>query len=1119
MSIQDDETLQMYLEESRDHLSDIENDLLAIEEDGADINEDLVNKVYRAAHSIKGGAGFMGLTNIKDLTHEMENILGKIRSRDMVPTPEIVNILLKAADALQDLMDNILNSNDMDISEHVAALQGVLENDAAPPQQPRKTPESPAAPAASPELAQPLNGSRPHSEELTLALPGGSLRLTVATDELIPLFKQSKFVYLVQMDVGKDILSVGKTCKGVLQEMEQTGTILGANVPLKPVAELDSQWTPDVPVVLIAFATILKPGDINILFEIQNHQIFELRPDYNLYDLNGLIANHERNQEETSAAAETSVIEVPVVSVPDATGTEQPAHALGGNVDNEIVADPFDVTESDATSGSETDPATPDPATPRQSKRTAKIEHDTSLRVHVSLLDQLMTLAGELVLSRNQLMQSITSGDQRGSEIAGQRIDLITSELQEAIMLTRMQSIGNVFNKFPRVVRDLAQSLGKQIELTLEGKDVELDKTIIEAIGDPLTHLVRNSVDHGIEKPEIRKRAGKNPTGTIFLKAYHEAGQVNIEITDDGKGLDGNKLAAKALDKGLITEEQAKILSVREKTNLIFLPGFSMAEKVTDVSGRGVGMDVVKTNLDRLGGIIDIDSEPGKGTTIRIKLPLTLAIIPCQIVLTGGERYAIPQVNLEELLRVPADQVRKRIERVGNADVVRLRGNLLPLIRLADVIGVQPQYADPESGDVLPDRRKSLIDRRSKRSPLVAANQEANQETDNQTEETEHQGRRKTEERRYHANSALNIVVVSTGAMKYGMVVDDLHDSEEIVVKPLGRDLKKCQGYAGATIMGDGRVALILDVSNLAGMAGLISVEGTSRAAEVARTEEEEVLAGQDKQSLLIFRSAEDEQFAAPLNLVERIEKIKSKEIEHVGGKRVMKYRGGSLPLFSIDEVAMVKPLTESDNLLVVVFNVAQREVGLLAMGPVDAQEANLNIDGVTLRQDGIMGSAIINDNTTLLVDIYEIVRALNPQWFEEPKTSKAEEGKAATILFAEDSSFFRNQVKGSMEKEGFNVLEAEDGVIAWDLLEKHADEISLVVTDIEMPNMDGFALAKKIKTNPAFSHLPVIALTTLAGEEDINRGKKVGIDDYQIKLDREKLMRSIHGYLQAMAA
>jgi two-component system chemotaxis sensor kinase CheA len=303
---------------------------------------------------------------------------------------------------------------------------------------------------------------------------------------------------------------------------------------------------------------------------------------------------------------------------------------------------------------------------------------------------------------------------------------------------------------------------------------------------------------------------------------------VNIEISDDGKGLDGQVLAQKALEKGLISEDQAKVMSDKEKINLIFLPGFSTAEKITDVSGRGVGMDVVKTNLDKLGGIIDIDSEMGKGSTIRIKLPLTLAIIPCQIVMTGNERYAIPQVNLEELLRIPANQVKDRIERVGDAEVVRLRGNLLPLIKLAEVIGTDSVYMDPESGRRKLNRRKSLADRRSKESPLVKAEPADLSEKEASEDRPVGGDSRTSDERRYHATSALNIVVVSTGAMKYGLVVDELHDSEEIVVKPLGRDLKKCKGYAGATIMGDGRVALILDVANLAQMAGLTSIEGSS---------------------------------------------------------------------------------------------------------------------------------------------------------------------------------------------------------------------------------------------------------------------------------------------------
>jgi two-component system chemotaxis sensor kinase CheA len=520
MSIQDDETLQMYLEESIDHLSDIENDLLAIEADGANINEDLVNKVYRAAHSIKGGAGFMGLTNIKDLTHEMENILGKIRSREMVPTPAIVNVLLKASDALKELLDNVLHSNEMDISGHVSALQAILETGDAPPVQAQAPVAEPAPQPAVSETATAPPAPEPtvcDEEQVSLAFPGSDLALTVSRDKVTALFDQSKSLYLVKMDIAADIQAAGKTCQGVIEEMEQTGAIIGTNFSLQSASELDKDWTPDVPTIAVLFGSILKPGDINVLFEVGEHQILELKSDLQLYRLNGdpVAAGPPAEEPAPEPPAETPEAAAPVqasaeTAVPPAPETAEP----------ETPAPPIPepVVELQAA------PVALQPLMESGSvKKSGKVEHETSLRVHVSLLDQLMTLAGELVLSRNQLLQSITSGDHRGSETAGQRIDLITSELQEAIMLTRMQSIGNVFNKFPRVVRDLAQTLGKQIELTLEGKDVELDKTIIEAIGDPLTHLVRNSVDHGIEAPSIRQQAGKNPTGQIYLKAYHEA--------------------------------------------------------------------------------------------------------------------------------------------------------------------------------------------------------------------------------------------------------------------------------------------------------------------------------------------------------------------------------------------------------------------------------------------------------------------------------------------------------------------------------------------------------------------------------------------------------------------
>jgi two-component system chemotaxis sensor kinase CheA len=729
----------------------------------------------------------------------------------------------------------------------------------------------------------------------------------------------------------------------------------------------------------------------------------------------------------------------------------------------------------------------------------------TSLRVNVGLLDTLMNLAGELVLSRNQLLQGISSSNVKATELSSQRIDMITSELQEAIMRTRMQPIANILNKFTRVVRDLSQQLGKSIDLLIEGKDVELDKTILESINDPLTHLVRNSVDHGIETPIERAQMGKNETGKIILKAFHDAGQVNIVISDDGKGLDPEKIADSAVAKGLVTDQQVAEMSEKQKMELIFLPGFSTAKEVTDVSGRGVGMDVVVTNIEGLGGIIELDSTPGEGTDIQIKLPLTLAIIPSQITSVGKERYAVPQVNLNELLRIPANQVKEKIEKVGDAAVVRLRGELLPLLNLSEMLGIDKTYVDPENDRERPDRRTNLADRRSKQH-LLDENGNIITPSNGQGQELPE---REEEDRRYHAQSAINIAVVSAGAFKYGLVVDQLHDSEEIVVKPVGRHLKKCSAYAGATIMGDGKVALILDISNLAQMAELATI---SEAGQIAKMAEEAAEAAKDKAALLTFKNGDSEHFAAPLNIVERIERIQSSTIEQIGERKVVQYRGGALPLYELSQVADFSPLPEKEQQEVIVFKVKDRELGLMVTPPVDALEVILEIDESTLRQTAISGSMIINGHTTLLVDIFEMVKALNPEWFKEEAKVAAEmaESGEKILLFAEDSAFFRNQVKTFMEEDGFKVIEAEDGLIAWELLKERVDEVDLVVTDLEMPNMDGFELTKRIKGDPKFSHLDVIALTSLASEAHIEKGRKVGIDEYEIKLDREKLMKLI---------
>ncbi|HYW78493.1 MAG TPA: chemotaxis protein CheW [Thermoguttaceae bacterium] len=691
---------------------------------------------------------------------------------------------------------------------------------------------------------------------------------------------------------------------------------------------------------------------------------------------------------------------------------------------------------------------------------------DTSIRVPVSLLDGLMNLAGELVLSRNQLMQAVASTDGAGLDSVAGRLDQVTSELQEAIMQTRMQVVGTVFGKFPRVVRDLSKQLGKQCELTLEGEDVELDKSIIEAIGDPLTHLVRNSIDHGIESPDQRVRNGKPADGSIVLRAFHQAGKVNISISDDGAGIDASKLKEKATLRGLITPEQANDMGEREALRLIFHPGFSMAEKVTGVSGRGVGMDVVKTNIEKLGGAVGIDTQIGVGTTINVKLPLTLAIIPSLIVRCQKNRFAIPQASISELVRIKAGDVAKKIERVKNAEVFRLRGNLLPLVRLDRALDLHAGTDAEGSGPI-------------------------------------------------------NIIVVETGHLRYGLVVDGLHDSEEIVVKPLGRHMQDCHCLAGATILGDGRVALILDAAGIASRMELALPDGD----ELSHASDSHMVGGEETQTVLLFTNDPAEQFGIPMAVIARLERVITDQIDSVGGREVLQYRGTSLPLFRLENHIKASPPPDASKIYVVVFNVHGREVGLVVPTLVDIRDVPTNVDTSTFSEPGVIGSVQVNQKAMRLLDLYKLTQVAHPELFaasERPDAGRSHnifheesEGPVPTILLAEDSGFFRNQVTNYMEEAGYHVVGCEDGLIAWNTLQARSSEIDIVVTDIEMPNMDGCQLAQRIKDDPSLSHLPIIAVTSLASEEDMQRGIESGIDDYQVKLDRERLMAAVSERLQ----
>lgn len=565
---------------------------------------------------------------------------------------------------------------------------------------------------------------------------------------------------------------------------------------------------------------------------------------------------------------------------------------------------------------------------PTTAKKPEKKLEDSSIRVDVQLLDKLMNLVGELVLARNQILQ--LGSENLGSTFleTAQHLNLVTSDLQEGVMKTRMQPIGGIWSKFPRIVRDLSIECGKKIRLETEGKDTELDKTLIEAIKDPLTHIIRNSVDHGIEVPEIRRNRGKPEEGVLKLKAYHEGGQVNIEITDDGGGIDSSILKEKAISKGLVTVEQASKMNDRELVNLIFLPGLSTAKKVTNVSGRGVGMDVVKTNIEKIGGTVDIHTNKGEGTTLKVKIPLTLAIVPALIVSTGTNRFAIPQVNLLELVRIEKEQTKNSIKLVQGTPVYRLRGNLLPIVYLNNELGI------------------------------------SNEEPD---------------------TTAINIVVLNANGRQFGLVVEDICDSEEIVVKPLGNQLKGISAFSGATIMGDGSIALILDIMGLAQKTHVIR---DNQEQSVAKTNGKLIESNQEieRETLLIFRIGHEGRSAIPLNAIARLEEFKSSDIEHSGSTEVIQYRDEIIPLlylakFFDPNVSLVK----KDIIQAVIYTRQEKSVALVVDQILDIVEENITIKR-SLTRMGILGTIVVQDKVTDLIDMNGIVRKADPSFYEDNK-------------------------------------------------------------------------------------------------------------------------------------
>src|SRR5579872_5394447 len=665
-----------------------------------------------------------------------------------------------------------------------------------------------------------------------------------------------------------------------------------------------------------------------------------------------------------------------------------------------------------------------------------------SIRVNVDTLEHLMTMVSELVLTRNQLLEISRRNEDTEFKVPLQRLSNVTAELQEGVMKTRMQPIGNAWQKLPRIVRDLSSELGKQIELEMHGADTELDRQVLDLIKDPLTHMVRNSADHGLETPAERVAAGKPEQGTIRLSAYHEGGHIIICIADNGRGLNTERIKAKALQNGLVTEAELEKMTEAQIHKFIFAPGFSTAAAITSVSGRGVGMDVVRTNIDQIGGTIDIKSVAGEGSSVTIKIPLTLAIVSALIVEAAGDRFAIPQLSVVELVRARANS-EHRIERIKDTAVLRLRNKLLPLMHLKKLLKIDDgSSTDPENGF---------------------------------------------------------IVVTQVGSQTFGIVVDGVFHTEEIVVKPMSTKLRHIDMFSGNTILGDGAVIMIIDPNGIAkalGAAGNASHEiADENAAHRAGSAEQST-------SLLVFRAGSDQPKAVPLGLVTRLEEIAAEKIELSNGRHMVQYREQLMPLVLMSDVN----IRTSGSQPILVFADDGRSMGLVVDEIIDIVEERLNIE-VAGSSEGILGSAVIKGLATEVIDVAHFLPMAFADWFSRKEMRPSM--SAQQVLLVDDSAFFRNMLAPVLKAAGYKVRvapSAQEGLAAL----RSGQVFDVVLTDIEMPDMNGFEFAETIRADAHLASMPIIALSSLISPAAIERGRQVGFHDYVAKFDRPGLIAAL---------
>jgi len=1025
-----DDLLNEFLTETGESIDVVDVELVKLEQDPN--NKEVLDNIFRLVHTIKGTCGFLGLPRLESVAHSAENVLGKFRDGELSVTEDSVTVILESLDRIKEILAGLEATEEEpegDDSDLISRLDAIAEGeDVAAPAVEADVVEgeiidpglgrslkagevsleeleavfnSAPGPEETEAADAPAADDAPDDDQSDTAAQGGSLFERIGGEDTIAVA-----AHLVSSRLGTEA-GLSKFFEAVPAE-QRKAKFMGI---MLAIFKDDLDAADNVGRQLVTVGGFGEK-QFDKLLEVIKAGLTECQVTADVVD---------------EAVMSFELVREAVINASKAL-TDTSGNSKGSSADADA---------GDAQAGG------------KGARRVTQ-----SIRVNVDLLEDLMNMVSELVLTRNQLLQLTRNIDNADLAVPLQRLSQCTTELQENVMKTRMQPIGNAWAKLPRIVRDLTVELDKKIDLEMLGADTELDRQVLELIKDPLTHMVRNSADHGVETPAERIAVGKREVGSITLNAYHEGGHIIIEIKDDGRGISASKLRPKIIEKGLATDAELSGMSDAQIQKYIFHAGFSTAEQVTSVSGRGVGMDVVRTNIEKIGGTIDMVSVEGKGSTFQIKIPLTLAIVAGLIVKAKDDRYAIPQISVLELVRA-SDNSDHKIEQIKDTPVLRLRNRLLPLVYLNEVLGFETK-----------------------------------------------------EEIEAREDAADFIIVAQVGPFSFGIVVDQVFDTEEIVVKPVAPILKDLNVYSGNTILGDGSVIMILDPNGIATMVSSGLTEGD-------QNEEEQEAASKalsdDVESMLVFAAGNKTPKAVPLALVARLEEIDVSDVEVSDGRNMVQYRGALMPLVLADPSMK---LQEEGRQPVLVFTDREYTMGLAVDEINDIVEEEMDIK-LASGEPGVVGTAVINEKATQVIDVVHYLALAFPDWLKSGDASDVGAPTAgAQILLVDDSDFFRNMLRPVLTVAGYDVVTVSGAAAALALMEED-HSFDLIISDIEMPDMNGFEFAQAVRASEKWQNMPLIALSSLATERDINRGHEAGFDDYIAKFDKETLLRSLSQQLK----